>query len=188
MWTPVFRGVHGILVPGGFGNRGIEGKMIAARYAREHGVPYLGICLGMQVAVMEFARHVCGMEGASSTEFDPETPLSRHRHHGGAEGPRADRRHTCAWVRTAAASNRAAISRDAYGADEVFERHRHRYEFNNAYTGTFAAHGLRVAGVNPERDLVEAVELSDHPWFVGVQFHPEFNPAPTARTPCSPAW
>ena len=178
----VFRGVHGILVPGGFGNRGIEGKMVAARYAREHGVPYLGICLGMQVAVMEFARHVCGMEGASSTEFDPDTPypvIDIMEEQKGLE-------QTGGTMRLGAYRCRlepGSLSRALYGADEVFERHRHRYEFNNAYIEAFTAHGLRAAGVNPERDLVEAVELKEHPWFVGVQFHPEFKSRPNRPHP-----
>ena len=177
-----FAGVQGILVPGGFGNRGIEGKMIAARYAREHGVPYLGICLGMQTAVMEFARDVCGMEGASSTEFDPDTPypvIDIMEEQKGLEQTGGTMRLGAYRCRLAPGS----LSRALYGADEVFERHRHRYEFNNAYIETFAAHGLRAAGVNPERDLVEAVELKEHPWFVGVQFHPEFKSRPNRPHP-----
>ena len=178
----VFAGVHGILVPGGFGNRGIEGKMVAARYAREHNIPYLGICLGMQVAVMEFARHVCGMEGASSTEFDPDTPypvIDIMEEQKGLEQTGGTMRLGAYRCRLAPESRLRAL----YGADEVFERHRHRYEFNNAYIETFAAHGLRVAGVNPERELVEAVELNGHPWFVGVQFHPEFKSRPNRPHP-----
>ena len=178
----VFRGVHGILVPGGFGNRGIEGKMVAVRYAREHNIPYLGICLGMQVAVMEFARHVCGMEGASSTEFDPDTPwpvIDIMEEQKGLEQTGGTMRLGAYRCRLTPDSGLRAL----YGADEVFERHRHRYEFNNAYIETFAAHGLRVAGVNPERELVEAVELNGHPWFVGVQFHPEFKSRPTRPHP-----
>ena len=177
-----FAGVQGILVPGGFGNRGIEGKMIAARYAREHGVPYLGICLGMQTAVMEFARDVCGMEGASSTEFDPDTPypvIDIMEEQKGLEQTGGTMRLGAYRCRLAPDSLLHAL----YGADEIFERHRHRYEFNNAYIGTFAAHGLRVAGVNPERNLVEAVELVEHPWFVGVQFHPEFKSRPNRPHP-----
>ena len=177
-----FAGVQGILVPGGFGNRGIEGKMIAARYAREHGVPYLGICLGMQTAVMEFARDVCGMEDASSTEFDPDTPypvIDIMEEQKGLE-------QTGGTMRLGA--YRCCLAPDSllhalYGADEIFERHRHRYEFNNAYIEAFTAHGLRVAGVNPERNLVEAVELVEHPWFVGVQFHPEFKSRPNRPHP-----
>ena len=178
----VFAGVHGILVPGGFGNRGIEGKMVAARYAREHNIPYLGICLGMQVAVMEFARHVCGMEGASSTEFTPDTPypvIDIMEEQKGLEQTGGTMRLGAYRCRLAPESRLRAL----YGADEVFERHRHRYEFNNAYIETFAAHGLRVAGVNPERELVEAVELNGHPWFVGVQFHPEFKSRPNRPHP-----
>ena len=177
-----FAGVQGILVPGGFGNRGIEGKMIAARYAREHGVPYLGICLGMQTAVMEFARDVCGMEGASSTEFDPDTHypvIDIMEEQKGLEQTGGTMRLGAYRCRLAPDSLLHAL----YGADEIFERHRHRYEFNNAYIEAFAAHGLRVAGVNPERNLVEAVELVEHPWFVGVQFHPEFKSRPNRPHP-----
>ena len=178
----VFAGVQAILVPGGFGNRGIEGKMIAARYAREHGVPYLGICLGMQTAVMEFARDVCGMEGASSTEFDPDTPypvIDIMEEQKGLEQTGGTMRLGAYRCRLAPDSLLHAL----YGADEIFERHRHRYEFNNAYIEAFTAHGLRVAGVNPERNLVEAVELVEHPWFVGVQFHPEFKSRPNRPHP-----
>ena len=177
-----FAGVQGILVPGGFGNRGIEGKMIAARYAREHGVPYLGICLGMQTAVMEFARDVCGMEDASSTEFDPDTPypvIDIMEEQKGLEQTGGTMRLGAYRCRLAPDSLLHAL----YGADEIFERHRHRYEFNNAYIEAFTAHGLRVAGVNPERNLVEAVELVEHPWFVGVQFHPEFKSRPNRPHP-----
>ena len=177
-----FAGVQGILVPGGFGNRGIEGKMIAARYAREHGVPYLGICLGMQTAVMEFARNVCGMEGASSTEFDPDTHypvIDIMEEQKGLEQTGGTMRLGAYRCRLAPDSLLHAL----YGADEIFERHRHRYEFNNAYIEAFTAHGLRVAGVNPERNLVEAVELVEHPWFVGVQFHPEFKSRPNRPHP-----
>ena len=177
-----FAGVQGILVPGGFGNRGIEGKMIAARYAREHGVPYLGICLGMQTAVMEFARDVCGMEDASSTEFDPDTPypvIDIMEEQKGLEQTGGTMRLGAYRCRLAPDSLLHAL----YGADEIFERHRHRYEFNNAYIEAFTAHGLRVAGVNPERNLVEAVELVEHPWFEGVQFHPEFKSRPNRPHP-----
>ena len=178
----VFAGVQGILVPGGFGSRGIEGKMVAARYAREHNIPYLGICLGMQVAVMEFARDACGMEGASSTEFVPDTPypvIDIMEEQKGLEQTGGTMRLGAYRCRLAPGSLLHAL----YGADEVFERHRHRYEFNNAYIEAFAAHGLRVAGVNPERNLVEAVELKGHPWFVGVQFHPEFKSRPNRPHP-----
>ena len=177
-----FADVQGILVPGGFGNRGIEGKMIAARYAREHGVPYLGICLGLQTAVMEFARDVCGMEGASSTEFVPDTHypvIDIMEEQKGLEQTGGTMRLGAYRCRLAPDS----LLHGLYGEDEVFERHRHRYEFNNAYIEAFAAHGLRVAGVNPERNLVEAVELVEHPWFVGVQFHPEFKSRPNRPHP-----
>ena len=178
----VFAGVQGILVPGGFGNRGIEGKMVAARYAREHGVPFLGICLGMQIAVMEFARNACGMQGAASTEFDPETPypvIDIMQEQKGLEQTGGTMRLGAYLCRLTPGSIPAAL----YGAQEIFERHRHRYEFNNDYIDAFAQQGLRVAGVNPERNLVEAVELEGHPWFVGVQFHPEFKSRPNRPHP-----
>lgn len=174
--------VDGILVPGGFGNRGIEGKMVAAKYAREHKIPYLGICLGMQIAVMEFARDVANMQGASSTEIDPET-----------EYPVIDimpdqkgLQQTGGTMRLGAyrcALKEGSIMRNLYGVAEIIERHRHRYEFNNDYLDAFESLGMRAVGVNPDRGLVEAVELADHPWFVGVQFHPEFKSRPNRAHP-----
>lgn len=174
--------VQGILVPGGFGNRGIEGKMIAARYAREHGIPYLGICLGMQVAVMEFARHVAGMEGASSTEVDSATPypvIDLMPDQTGREltgGTMRLGRYHCKLTP-------GSLAEQAYGTSDIYERHRHRYEFNNEYLERLRGAGLKVAGINPERNLVEVVELSGHPWFVGVQFHPEFKSRPNRPHP-----
>ncbi|MHC5211992.1 MAG: CTP synthase [Planctomycetota bacterium] len=174
-------GVHGILVPGGFGGRGIEGKIRAVRYAREHDIPYLGLCYGLHMAVIEFARNVCGLEGANSTEIDPGTPhpvivmlddQERITDKGGTMRLGAQR--------CRLAPGRA---RDAYDCDEVSERHRHRYELNNAYRRELEQHGLSCTGINPERNLVEIVELPDHPWFVGVQYHPEFKSKPTAAQP-----
>ena len=178
----VLGGVDGIVVPGGFGNRGIEGKMVAARCAREHGIPYLGICLGMQIAVMEFARNVAGMAGASSTEFDPGTKypvIDIMREQRGLEQTGGTMRLGAYRCRLNPESKMRAL----YAADEIVERHRHRYEFNNEFIKPFEERGMRVAGVNPDRNLVEAVELADHPWFVGVQFHPSSigaEPAPSA--------
>ncbi|MHC5019003.1 MAG: CTP synthase [Planctomycetota bacterium] len=175
-------GVHGVLVPGGFGERGIEGKVAAARWAREQGVPYYGLCLGLQVAVIEFARHVAGLAGAHSAEFSAETPhpvihLMEAQHDvtdkGGTMRLGA---YDCALI----PGTKAAA---AYGAEVVAERHRHRLEFNNAYRERLAEAGLVVSGVNPELDLVEIIELADHPWFVAVQFHPEFQSKPTAPHP-----
>jgi CTP synthase len=173
----------GVLVPGGFGGRGIEGKIAAARYARERGVPYLGICLGMQIAVVEFARHVCGMDGANSSEFDPETPypvidlLPEQRaieERGGTMRLGADPVHLAEGTRT----------RAAYGDQPViYERHRHRYEVNPAMREQMEAAGLVVSGHSPNGRLVEVIELPDHPWFCASQFHPEFKSRPTRPQP-----
>ena len=177
-----FKDVQGILVPGGFGNRGIAGKMAAARYAREHGIPYLGICLGMQIAVMEFARNVCGLAGASSTEIDPETPypvIDIMPEQRGLQQTGGTMRLGAFRCRLQPDSK----MRRLYGRSEIWERHRHRYEFNNAFLETLEKHGMQVAGIHPERNLVEAVELREHPWFVGVQFHPEFKSRPNRAHP-----
>ncbi len=174
--------VDGILVPGGFGDRGIEGKILAVRYAREQGVPYFGICLGMQVAVIEFARSVLGLEDANSTEMDLVTRdpvislLDEQQQITDKGGTMRLGGYKC----RLGEGTRAA---DAYGRAEVVERHRHRYEFNNAYRQRFEENGAVIAGVNPDRDLVEIVEIADHPWFVGVQFHPEFKSKPIAEHP-----
>ena len=178
----VFAGVHGILVPGGFGNRGVEGKMLAAQYARERGIPYLGICLGMQIAVIEFAQHVAGLARANSTEFDPETPypvidlMPDQRGLVQTGGTMRLGGYACAL----ASGTRA---REMYGVDRIVERHRHRFEFNNQYREALEAAGLVVSGVNLERGLVEMVELPDHPWFVACQFHPEFKSRPNRPHP-----
>jgi CTP synthase len=175
-------GMDGVLVPGGFGSRGWEGKILACRVAREHGIPYLGICLGMHVAVSEFARHVCGMEGANSTEMDPETPYpvidllpdqKDIEDLGGTMRLGADA------VEVAAATR----ARDTYGEPVIFERHRHRYEVNNRYRQQVVDAGLVVSGTFEEGRLVEIVELADHPWFVASQFHPEFKSRPTRPAP-----
>ena len=178
----VFGDVQGILVPGGFGNRGIEGKMLAARYAREHGVPYLGICLGMQIAVIEFARHVAGLTGADSTEFNPDTPypvidlMDDQRGKVQTGGTMRLGGYNCHL-------ENGTKARTLYGESDIIERHRHRYEFNNAYRDRLEAAGLVVSGVNRERGLVEAVELKDHPWFVACQYHPEFKSRPNRPHP-----
>jgi len=174
--------VKGILVPGGFGSRGMEGKIRAIQYAREEKIPFLGICLGMQCATIEFARNVAGLKGANSTEFDPDTPYAvidllpeqkNIRDKGGT-------------MRLGAYPCRLdpdSFSSRAYGKTLVYERHRHRYEFNNEYRRLFGQMGLRVAGVFPQKDLVEIVEISDHPWFVAIQFHPEFQSRPQSPHP-----
>ncbi|MBC2600944.1 CTP synthase [Puniceicoccus vermicola] len=177
-----FKNLDGILVPGGFGDRGIEGKIEAVRLARENGIPYLGLCLGMQVAVIEYARNVLGLEGANSTEFDAK-----------AEHPVIDLMEEQRGMTVKGASMRLGAydcelvegsnAAKAYGAPMVRERHRHRFEYNNAYRDQLTEAGLAVAGRNPERDLVEIVEVEDHPWFVGVQFHPEFQSKPNSAHP-----
>jgi CTP synthase len=175
-------GVAGILVPGGFGDRGTEGKIAAARYARENGIPYFGICLGMQIASIEFARNVCGLEGANSTEFDPGTPhpvialLDEQKEVAGKGGSMR----LGSWP---AAINPSSKAREIYGQSEIAERHRHRYEFNNDYRERMEARGFFVSGTSPDGSLVEIIELRDHPWFVAVQFHPEFLSKPDKPHP-----
>ena len=176
-------GVDGILVPGGFGYRGVEGKIAAVRYARERGVPFLGICLGLQCAVIEFARNVLGLQGAHSTEFDPDTPhpvidlMAEQKEITNLGGTMRLGRYPC---RLEPGSRAWEI----YGRQEViYERHRHRYEVNNRYRDKLNAAGLRTTGVWPEGDLVEVIELPGHPWFVGTQFHPELRSRPTRPHP-----
>ena len=177
----VLTGVHGILVPGGFGNRGFEGKIAAAGYAREKKIPFLGICLGMHAAVIDFARNVIGID-ANSLEMDLNTPnpvvhLMEDQKSVDCLGG------TMRLGAYACRLKDGSLARAAYGAEEVSERHRHRYEFNNAYRDSFEAAGMRVTGVYPEKDLVEIVELKDHPWFVAGQFHPEFLSRPLRPHP-----
>ncbi len=171
-------GHDGLLVPGGFGERGIEGKVDAIRFARERGIPFFGICLGLQCAVIEFARHVAGLEEANSSEFDRETQhpviclLDEQRNITKKGGTMRLGAQPCVL-------SDDSRSRSLYGSTEISERHRHRYEFNNTYRQQFAAHGLTVAGTSPDGKLVEIVEMPDHPWYVAVQFHPEFQSKPT---------
>ncbi len=175
-------GVSGILVPGGFGNRGIEGKIKAARYARECRVPYYGLCLGMQVATIEFARNVAGLEGANSTEFDEKTPhpvihlMERQRAVTEKGGTMRLGSYPCR-------IERESLAGECYRQEMTRERHRHRFEFNNSYRDLFRQKGMRFSGIWPEGNLVEMVELEGHPWFVGVQFHPEFKSKPLAPHP-----
>lgn len=176
------RGVAGILVPGGFGDRGVEGKIAAVRYARESCTPYLGICLGMQVAVVEFARNVCNLERADSTEFDPETPhpviyLMEEQKDVTDKGATMRLGSYPCVLRT------NSIAHQLYGALEVSERHRHRYEFNMKYREELEKRGLVVSGTSPDATLVELIELSNHPWFVACQFHPEFRSRPRSPHP-----
>jgi len=174
--------LDGVLVPGGFGKRGIEGKIRAVQYVRENNIPYFGLCLGMQVAVIEFARHVAKLAGANSTEFDTKSPhpvIHLMAEQKGLKTKGGNMRlgsFECKLVPD-------TIARAAYGRKLIGERHRHRYEFNNDYRQTLGEAGLRIAGVNPQRDLVEIVEVAQHPFFVGVQFHPEFQSKPTRPHP-----
>jgi len=183
----------GILVPGGFGSRGIEGKILAINYARTKKVPFFGICLGMQLSVVEFARNVLGWKEANSTEFDPETPypvIYQMREWYDYRKGRVERRDegcdlggTMRLGAYPCVLKPGSICHKAYGVDMIFERHRHRYEFNNAYRSALEEAGLKVVGTSPNGELVEIVELEDHPWFVGVQFHPEFKSKPLAPHP-----
>jgi CTP synthase len=175
-------GIDGILVPGGFGSRGTGGMVAAAEHARETGIPYFGICYGFQWAVTEFARSVCGLAGASSTEVDPDAPhkvIYKLQDLLGVEEMGGTMRLGSYVCQLKPGSRAAAI----YGASEVRERHRHRYEFNQAYLKTVEDHGLVVSGRTPDGKFVEIAELPDHPWFVAVQFHPEFKSKPLAPHP-----
>jgi len=178
----LLKGVSGILVPGGFGSRGIEGKIKAVKYARENKIPFLGLCLGMQCAVIEFSRNVCGLKAANSTEFNPQTKnpviclLAEQREVKDLGGtmrlgayPCRIKRNTLAWR--------------VYGKTMIQERHRHRYEFNNQYGELLEQAGMIFSGIYPEKDLVEIIELQDHPYFIAVQFHPEFKSKPDHAHP-----
>ncbi|MGE0875646.1 MAG: CTP synthase [Burkholderiales bacterium] len=180
-----------ILVPGGFGKRGTEGKISAIRYARENGVPYLGICLGMQLATIEFARNVCGLAGANSTEFDPDTPhpvvalITEWLDRTGRIEKRSDKSDLGGTMRLGAQKcpvEPGTLAAKIYGA-EVNERHRHRYEVNNVYVPQLEARGYRISARTPSENLPEMMELPGHPWFVGCQFHPEFTSTPRAGHP-----
>ncbi|MDQ2786964.1 MAG: CTP synthase [Chloroflexota bacterium] len=179
---PFFRNVSGIVVAPGFGPRGTEGKVIAARYAREHDIPFFGICYGMQMAVAETARHLAGLDGANSVEIDPITPnpvvhlMSDQRSVVDMGGTMRLGHWPCHLIPGTKAAS-------AYGAEFVMERHRHRYEINNEYRPILAEYGLIVSGTSPDERLVEIMERVDHPWFVGVQFHPEFLSRPTRPHP-----
>ncbi len=169
-----FAGVHGLLVPGGFGVRGIPGKIEATRHARENAIPFFGICLGLQTATIEFARNVCGLTEANSMEFDLQTPhpvislMADQEEISDMGGTMRLGAYPCQL-------EKGSRAREAYGTSLISERHRHRYEMNNAYREILAEHGMIFAGLSPDGKLVEMIELPDHPWFVGVQFHPEFK-------------
>jgi CTP synthase len=175
-------GVDGILVPGGFGMRGIEGKIEAIRYARTNKIPYFGICLGMQCAVIEFARGVLGLNDANSTEFDKATD---HPVIGMMEGQQTvrERGGTMRLGSWPCELNAGSLARKAYGVERIDERHRHRYEFNNTYRTQFEKAGFIPSGTSPDGTIVEIMELIDHPWFLAVQFHPEFKSKPTKAHP-----
>ncbi|MCO8120331.1 CTP synthase [Stieleria sp. TO1_6] len=175
-------GYDGILIPGGFGERGVEGKVQSIRYARERGIPFFGICLGMQCAVIEYARGKCDMEGAHSSEFDKDTPypviclLDDQQNITQLGGT----------MRLGSQPTKLTLGSKAqqcYGSDEVHERHRHRYEFNNEYREQFQENGMQFTGTSPDGSLVEIVELADHPWYVAVQYHPEFQSKPLKAHP-----
>jgi CTP synthase len=174
--------VDGILVPGGFGDRGVEGKIKAIQYARENKVPYFGLCLGMQCAVIEFARNVCGLRGAHSVEMDPDTPhpvIALMPEQVDVEDMGGTMRlgvYPCKVMKD-------TLTYEAYQSEIVYERHRHRLEFNNAYREQLTKAGLVIGGTLPNGRLVEIIEVKDHPWFVGTQFHPEFKSRPTNPHP-----
>ena len=173
----ILREMDGILIPGGFGARGIEGKVITIQYAREHQIPFLGLCLGMQCATIEFARNVAGLKDANSAEFDERTPhpvihlMSDQQSISDKGGTMRLGSYTCKL-------GEGTLAQKMYGLSDVRERHRHRYEFNNAYRDRLTAKGLVLSGLSPDGRLVEIVELQNHPWFLATQFHPEYNSRP----------
>ncbi|MEV2564150.1 CTP synthase [Paenibacillus larvae] len=175
-------GVDGILVPGGFGDRGIEGKVTAIRYARDKKIPFFGICLGMQVAVIEYARNVAGLDGANSSEINPTTPfpvidlLPEQKDIENLGGTMRLGLYPCKLAE-------GSLARNCYQDELVYERHRHRYEFNNEYRERIESTGLKISGTSPDGRLVEIVEMPDHPWFLAVQFHPEFTSRPNRPQP-----
>ncbi|KAA1193452.1 CTP synthase [Pseudohalioglobus sediminis] len=190
--TGALEGVDAILVPGGFGDRGTEGKITAVRYAREHNIPFLGICLGMHVALVEYARNVCGLEGAHSTEMDAATPhpivglITEWQNADGSKEQRDSSSDLGGTMRLGAQPchlEPGTRVHDIYGAETINERHRHRYEVNNNYLDQLCGAGLRVAGWSADRSLVEMIELPDHPWFIACQFHPEFTSRPRGGHP-----
>lgn len=174
--------IQGVLIPGGFGDRGIEGKIIAAGHARRNGIPYLGLCLGMQIATIEFARNVCGLEKANSTEFDAKTidPVICLMHEQKDVVKLGASMRLGTWKTTLKAGS---LAHRLYGVEEISERHRHRYEFNNKYRDQLEAAGLQISGTSPDGDLVEIIEVAHHPFFIASQFHPEFLSKPNHPHP-----
>ena len=190
--TACLAGMNAILVPGGFGKRGVEGKMQSIRYARENKIPYLGICLGMQLAVIEYARNVVGLDAAHSTEFDPQTPhpvialITEWQDRDGRVEQRSEKSDMGGTMRLGGQEcvlEAGSVVRNVYGAERVSERHRHRYEVNDHYLARIRQAGLRVSGVSVKDGLCEMIELPNHPWFVACQFHPEFTSTPRAGHP-----
>ena len=188
----VLEGLDAILVPGGFGKRGVEGKILAAKYARENNIPYLGICLGMQVALIEYARNVAGLKNANSTEFDPETKypvvalITEWKDESGKIEKRTDKSDLGGTMRLGGQLchlQAGSKVRELYGSDDIVERHRHRYEVNNTLIKKITDAGLKVAGLSTDNKLVEIIENPKHPWFIGVQFHPEFTSNPRKGHP-----
>ena len=173
----ILKQVDGVLIPGGFGDRGSEGKIAAIRYARENQIPFFGICLGMQMAVVEFARNVCGLEGANSSEFDLQAPhpvihlMEEQKSIDTKGGTMRLGSYPCVL-------QNGTLAAKLYGREKISERHRHRYEFNNSYRAEFGAKGMVLSGLSPDSNLVEIIELRNHPWFLGCQFHPEFKSRP----------
>ena len=188
----VLEGLDAILVPGGFGKRGVEGKILAAKYARENNIPYLGICLGMQVALIEYARNVAHMDNANSTEFDPNTKypvvalITEWKDESGKVEKRSDKSDLGGTMRLGGQVchlQKDSLVRKLYGKDDIVERHRHRYEVNNNLIKQITDAGLKIAGLSTDNKLVEIVENPNHPWFIGVQFHPEFTSNPRSGHP-----
>ena len=188
----LLQGIDAILVPGGFGSRGVEGKIIAARYARENNIPYLGICLGMQVAIIEYARNVAHLDNANSTEFNKDTPypvvglITEWIDENGNVEKRSDQSDLGGTMRLGAQLchlKAGSKVRELYGKDDIVERHRHRYEVNNTLISKLTDCGLNIAGLSTDNKLVEIVEVPSHPWYVGVQFHPEFTSNPREGHP-----
>ena len=174
--------VTGILVPGGFGDRGIEGKIMAIRYAREHKIPFLGLCLGMQLAIVEYARHVAGLEDAHSIELDPNTPypvIALMPDQNGVEDIGGTLRlGSCPCI-----LNKESKAYALYGSSEIHERHRHRYEVNNDYRSVLTGHGMMLSGLSPDGRIVEMIELIEHPFFIATQAHPELKSRPNRPHP-----
>ncbi|MBR6898497.1 MAG: CTP synthase, partial [Lachnospiraceae bacterium] len=181
-YTEKLKKVSGIIVPGGFGDRGIEGMILSAKYARENKIPYFGICLGMQIAVIEFARHVTGIEDACSGEFHD---ASEHRviDFMPGQSDSIEKGGTLRLGSYPCCIKAGTLLRECYGADVIHERHRHRYEFNNDYREVLSGAGLVLSGMSPDGNLVETVEIKDHPFYIGVQYHPEFKSRPNRPHP-----